>query len=515
MPNDNTVSEANRRIAKNTAYLYVRMLVMTVVGLYSSRIVLDALGAADYGIYNVVGGMIVFFAFFNTTLTSATQRFLNFYLGKNDKEATHRVFCMSMNIYICLSVFIIILGETIGLWFLNTYLNIPADRMWAARWIYQIAILQFIFNTLRIPYNASIIAYERMDFFAYVSLFEAAVKLLIAYLLYITILDRLITYAALYALVSFLLIVIFRQYCLRKLDTTTYRILWDKSLFKDIYHYSSWTVLDAIAIVFSSQGRDVILNIFHGVTLNAAAGVANQVSSHVYAFVSNFQMAFQPQIIQTYAAQKIEDFHSLISRASKFSYLLFLLLLVPLLFTLDKILAIWLVDVPQYTFQFCQLILISQAIDSLNLPLDISVNATGKVRNLKIGISLLRILNLPLMYIVLRLGMVPYSVWYVWIGINVLRLCFTSYMVKKIHNFHLLEFLKDTILPILIVTILSLPIPYLLRRSIQGFWLNLIVVALVSFIITALLVFFVGISKQERGVLVGMIKSKFHSKKSN
>lgn len=505
-----TLSTNYNRIAKNTAYLYIRMLIMTVVGLFTSRIILDALGAADYGIFNVVGGIIVLFSFFNSTLTSATQRFLNFYLGKDDKEGTKRVFCMSMNIYIFLSLLIIILAETIGLWFLNTQLNIPSDRMWAARWVYQLAILQFVANTIRIPYNASIIAYEKMDFFAYVSLFEAILRLIVVYLLYISLFDRLVTYSFLYTLTCILSLCIYKVYCSKKFETTEFVISWDRGLFKDILNYSSWTVLDAIAIVLSKQGLNIILNIFYGVTLNAAAGIANQVSAHVYTFVSNFQTAFQPQIIQTYAANKINDFHTLISRSTKFSYFLFLILLVPIAFTLDKILSIWLVEVPEYTFEFCQLILISQALNTIKLPMDISINATGKVRNLKIGISLLKTFILPFAYLILWMGLMPYSIWYVYLVSDVLQIIFLCYVVNTTHGFPVMKFIKGTIMPIVLVTILSLPVPFILRVIVDGYWSNFLIVAFVSFFLTAALVLRVGLSPTERVILVEMVKSKFH-----
>lgn len=513
MSEKSNISSNNKRIAKNTAYLYVRMLIMTVVGLFTSRIVLDALGKADYGIFNVVGGMIVLFSFFNTTLTSATQRFLNFYLGKNDQEGTQRVFCMSMNIYIFLSILIIVLAETVGLWFLVNYLSIPEDRMWAAHWVYQLAILQFVINTIRIPYNATIIAYEKMDFFAYVSIFDAIIKLIAVYLLYITLYDRLVTYSLLHTITCLLTLIIHKIYCTRKFKITRFKKLWDKSLFKDIYHYSSWTILDAIAIVFSKQGMNIILNIFYGVTLNAAAGVANLVSSHVYAFVSNFQTAFQPQIIQTYAANKISEFHSLISRSCKISYFLFFVLLLPLAFTLDKILSIWLVEVPKYTLEFCLLILISQALESIKVPLDISVNATGRIKILKIGSFILRSLTLPLAYLGLWMGMIPYSIWHGCLLSDVIQIIFLCYVVNKTHGFPLLRFARETLLPISVVTVLSLPVPYLLRNTIEGFWWNFLTVGIVALFITATLIWFIGISLKERKIIIGMIAIKFHLKR--
>lgn len=502
------LSKDNKRIAKNTMYLYIRMLVTAVVGLLTSRIVLDALGATDYGINNIVGGVIVLFSFLNSALVSSTQRFLNFFLGKKDLNMVNTVFSLSMTTYIVLSVVILILGETIGLWFLNTYLNIPAERMWAARIVYQFTIVQFIVHMLCVPFNATILAYERMGFFACISLIDAIAKLLVVYLLYITTFDRLIVYSLLYTIIPIIIFYLYKIFCNKSFTTTKYRRIWDGKLFKEMFSFSGWFTINGLSNVLSIQGLNIILNIFHGVTLNAAAGVASQVSSRIYAFASNFQAAFLPQIYKNYAANEKEKYNLLILRASKFSCFLFLILMIPITFTLDKILSLWLVEVPKYTCEFCQLILINQAIDSVNLPLFVAVDATGNIKNHRIVLSLLKMLNLPLAYMVLFIGMVPYSIWYVRIGITFLTGLYTFFYIKYTQNFPIHSFLKQVIFPIIIVVLLSIPIPMILNNFIEAFWFNLITVGIASFVVTVFMVVCVGMKARERTVIFSMIENK-------
>ena len=504
-----TTESNNKRIAKNTLYLYVRMFIMMAVGLFTSRVVLDALGAENYGINNVVGGVIVLFSFLNSALTSATQRFLNFYMGRGDDERVSTVFSMSMTLYILLSVVIIILGETVGLWFLNTYLNIPPERMWAAQWVYQFTIVQFVVNMLRIPYNASIIANERMSFYAYASLIDVVAKLAVCYLLYVTPADRLITYSLFYTIIPILISIVYKVYCNRCFNTTRYHPrTWEPKLFREILGYSGWQFLNGASNVASEQGLNIILNMFHGVTLNAAAGVANQVSGHVYSFVTNFQVAFQPQMVKTYAAEQTQEFHTLVYRASKFSYFLMLVIIIPLMFSLDKILSIWLVEVPVYTLEFCQLVLAYRAIDAIKEPYVYGINASGRIKTYKIFTSLGKFLNLPLAYLVLFMGMQPWNMWLVRIAINIADFLFVIVYVKHSLKISIKAGIKTVFLPALLVTLMSIPVPLLLRTFVPGFWPNLLSVILVSFGVTCSLVMYLGLSAAERGAITNTIAKK-------
>lgn len=498
----------NKRIAKNTLFLYLRMFVMMLTSLFTSRVVLDALGAADYGLNNVISGVVVLFSFLNNALISATQRFLNFYIGRQDYKQTSVVFCMSMNTYFLLSILLLILCETIGLWFVDTQLNIPFERKEAAQWVYQFALIQFVVGLLRVPYNASIIAYERMNFYAYISFIEVVVKLIAVYLLYITSYDKLIFYSLLYTIISFMVTYIYKAYCNKNFETTRYKAIWDKKAFKEMFSFSGWSLFGSLANLSAQQGLNILINIFYGVTVNAAAGIANQVSSNVYQFISNFQTAFQPQIIKTYATNEIERFHKLVFQTSKFSYFMVIVLVMPLLFTLDGILKIWLSEVPEYTAIFCRLILVLLSIEAMAAPMWMSVNATGKIRDYQILMACLIFLNFPLAYAVLKVGMPVYSVWVVRILVNLLVVVVRCVYMKNKLDFPLMPYFQKVILPIIYVTLLALPIPIVLAGLIHGFWMNLFVVGIVTLVVTMLDVYFVGLSMQERKMLTGFVLKK-------
>lgn len=504
----------NKRIAKNTLFLYIRMFVMMLTALFTSRIVLDVLGAADYGLNNVIGGVVVLFSFLNSALLSATQRFLNFHLGRNDYKQTNVVFCMSLNTYILLSILVIVLGETVGLWFVNTQLNIPHERTYAAQWVYQFTLLQFVINLLRVPYNASIIAYERMNFFAYVSLMEVIAKLAVVYFLYITTFDKLIFYSFLYTIVPLIIMFVYKLYCNRYFDTTRYKAIWDRKTFKEMFSFSSWSLFGSLANLSAQQGLNILINIFYGVTVNAAAGIANQVSHNVYGFISNFQTAFQPQIVKTYAAKEMERFQKLIFQTSKFSYFMVIVLVLPILFTLDGILEIWLKQVPEYTAIFCRLILIFLSIEAITAPLWMSVQATGKIRNYQILMASLIFLNFPLAYIVLKIDLPVYTVWVVRIIVNVVTMTARCVYMKKNLDFPLLPYFRNVIVPIFFVTIAALPIPIILHYCVSGFWQNLIVVGFSTLTVTILDVYFIGMNAHEKETVRNMIFKKITLLKS-
>lgn len=484
------------------------MFVMMLTALFTSRIVLDVLGAVDYGLNNIISGVVILFSFLNSALLSATQRFLNFHLGRHDFRQTNVVFCMSMNTYILLSIIVVVLGETIGLWLVCTQLNIPTGRMHAAQWIYQFTLIQFVVSLLRVPYNATIIAYEKMNFYAYISLIEVVSKLLVVYLLYITTIDKLIFYSFLSTIVPLIITYIYKIYCNRCFDTTQYRRIWNKAAFKELFSFSSWSLLGSLAILAAQQGLNILINIFYGVTVNAAAGIANQVSTSVYGFISNFQTAFQPQIVKTYAAKEFERFHRLIFQTSKYSYFMVLVLVLPIFFTIDGLLEIWLKVVPKYTAIFCRFILFYLSIEAIMAPLWMSVQATGKIRNYQILMASLIFLNLPLSYFVLKIGLPVYSVWVVRIIVTlVVMVARCVYMYKEL-AFPLHSYIRTVLAPILIVTIVALPVPIFFNCLITSFWLNLIGVALVSFTVTILDIYYIGLNAKERIKVRSLILQK-------
>ena len=376
-----------KRIAKNTIFLYVRMIITMLITLYTSRVILNVLGVEDYGVYNIIAGIVVLLAFLQTAMTNASQRYITYELGKGELESVKKVFSMSMTTHITISLLIFFLAETIGLWFINTQLNIPANRMLAANWVYQFSILTFIVNLIRIPYNASIIAYENMSFYAYISIIESILKLLIVYVLCISPSDKLILYAILLCGVAIICTFIYKIYCCKKFLTCNYTYFWDKKLYWQLMRFSGWTMLGGISNVSAQQGGNILLNMYNGVVSNAAFGIANQVSYAVYAFSSNFQIAFNPQITKLHAVGDSLHLNNLVNKASLFSYYLMLLFAVPFMINTEIILKLWLKNVPEYTVGFCQLMVVYQLIDAFQAPLNTLIFSTGKIKNYNIWLS--------------------------------------------------------------------------------------------------------------------------------
>lgn len=316
-------SENNKRIVRNTGMLYIRMLLTMTVSLYTSRVVLNTLGVVDFGIYNVVGGVVLMFSFLNSSMSSATQRFLSIELGKQDYLQLKKVFSMSVNIHAIIAIAIFILAETIGLWFLNARLVIPADRIVAANWVYQFSIFAFMLTIMNVPYNATIIAHERMKVYAYVSIIEVFLKLTIVVVLVFSGFDKLKLYSLLVFVVSIIVWIIYKVYCKRNFHETSYIYFWEKSLYKTLINYAGWNLFGNIAGVTFNQGINIMLNLFFGPTINAARSIAYQINSAVSGFVSNFQIAMNPQIVKSYALEDLKYMHQLIFQGAKYSFFFF------------------------------------------------------------------------------------------------------------------------------------------------------------------------------------------------
>lgn len=502
MPSDN-----NQRIAKNTAMLYFRMLVIMAVTLYTSRIVLKALGVEDFGIYNIVGGVVILFSFLNTAMSSATQRFLNFELGKEDIDEVKRVFSMSMTAHLSIALFVIVISETLGLWFLNTQLNIPEQRMHVANLVYQFSILTFCFQIIQVPYNASIIAYEKMSFYAYVSIAEAILSLLMVFLLIYFGGDKLVLYAVLTCAVKFLILIFYNLYCKKVFKTCTYIFFWDSPLYKKLMSFSGWSLFGSMANVGALQGLNFLLNIFWGVTVNAAMGIASQVSSASYSFVASFQTAFSPQIIKSYASDDKTYFMSLIFQTSKYSYFLLLLIAIPVLICTEFILKIWLITVPEFSVPFCRIIILCLLIDALAAPLYMSVQATGKIRNYQILIGSLILLNLPLAYVVLKLGFPPESVLYIRVAINLIAFVFRIFYLRSLISLPARRYINEVVLVAIAVTILALPLPLIVNHYMAD-WSGFIVTTIAAMLSTGLFIYFVGLKKNEREFFARLMLNK-------
>lgn len=473
-----------------------------LVSLYTSRVILNTLGVEDYGIYNVVGGVVAMFAFFNSAMSSATQRFLSYEIGKGDFVQLCKTFNATQVIHVGIAVLIFILAETIGLWFVKTYLVIPVERMEAAIWVYHFSVLSFMVSIIQVPYNATIIAHERMNVYAYVSILEVTLKLLIVFMLTWITYDKLKLYGVLQFLVVCIIATIYRIYTRRNFEESKFEVVKDKKLYKTLISYSGWNLFGNIAAVAKGQGVNILLNIFYGPVVNAARGIAMQVQSAVNSFVSNFQMAVNPQIIKSYAADEKDYMTSLIIRSSKFSFYLLFLLSLPIILEVDQILRLWLKTVPDYSSIFTILILVIILIDCVSGPLMTAIQATGKIKVYQAVVGSLLMLILPISYVLLKQGYSPEITLYVNIVISIIALSFRLYLVWKLLEFPVLIFLKEIILKNFIIVLLSISLPLFIRHFMDENLIRLIVIVFITLIWNAGIIFALGLQKSEKAIVI-------------
>jgi len=508
-------TENNKRIAKNTLLLYFRMLFLMAVSLYTSRVVLNALGVEDFGIYNVVGGVVAMFSVLSGSLSAAISRFITYELGKGNQENLNKIFSSAVTIQLILSGIIILLAETIGMWFLNAKMNIPEVRMEAANWVFQFSILTFAINLISIPYNASIIAHEKMSAFAYISILEAVGKLTIAYLITIAPIDKLIFYAILMCVVALVVRFTYGNYCKRHFSECTYHFVWDKQLLKQMFGFAGWNFIGASSAVLRDQGGNVVINLFCGPAVNAARGIASQVNNAVNQFVVNFMTALNPQITKSYAAGNKEYMMTLIFQGARLSFYMLLLLSLPILVNTHYILVLWLKIVPEHAVFFVQLILIFALSESISQPLITAMLATGKIRNYQIIVGGLQMMNLPISYILLRLGYFPEVVIVIAICISQCCLAARLILLRGMIGLSITKYLKNVYLNIIIVSIIAVILPLISAYYIKESFINFILISLIAIICTLSSIYFIGCNNQEKEFIhqkLGTIKSKITRK---
>lgn len=400
------VSDKNKRIAKNTLFLYFRMLVTMLVTFYATRIVLQVLGVSDYGLYNAVGGVTAMFSMFGTTLAAGTQRFLNVAMGEGDDAKLKQVFSISMGLNVAIMVVLLIIAETAGLWFLNTKLNIPAGREGAAFWVYQFSVATLLVNLYQTTFSSCLIAHEEMNMYAYMSIYDAVMKLLIVFLIQRVAYDKLIFYAALLMFVSFSSAIIYAIYCKKRYKECTFRLQWKGALAKQIIEYSGWNIFGTSVSFFTGQGVNLVLNIFCGTVINAARGLAMTVNTAIVQFCSNFQVAVNPQIIKNFASKDYDKMYSLVVNNARVVEYLYLFIAIPAFLEIEFMLNLWLGkgSYPEITVVFLRIILIQSAFQVVNRPMVTCVHASGKMKwpNLTAGISLM--MMLPVSYMILKFG---------------------------------------------------------------------------------------------------------------
>lgn len=508
-------TENNKRIAKNTLLLYFRMLFLMAVSLYTSRVVLNALGVEDFGIYNVVGGVVAMFSVLSGSLSAAISRFITYELGKGNQENLNKIFSSAVTIQLGLAGIIILLAETIGIWFLNVKMNIPEVRMEAANWVFQFSILTFAINLISVPYNASIIAHEKMSAFAYISILEAVGKLTIAYLIAISPIDKLIFYAILMCVVALVVRLAYGNYCKRHFSECTYHFSWDKQLLKSMFSFAGWNFIGASSAVLRDQGGNVVINLFCGPAVNAARGIAFQVNNAVNQFVVNFMTALNPQITKSYAAGNKEYMMTLIFQGARLSFYMLLLLSLPILVNTHYILVLWLKIVPEHAVFFVQLILIFALSESISQPLITAMLATGKIRNYQIIVGGLQMMNLPISYILLRLGYFPEVVIVIAICISQCCLAARLILLRGMIGLSITKYLKNVYLNIIIVSIIAVILPLISAYYIKESFISFILISLIAVICTLSSIYFIGCNNQERDFIhqkLGTIKSKITRK---
>lgn len=503
------MQSSNKRIARNTLMLYIRTFVMMPVSLYTSRIILEVLGENDFGVYNVVGGFIALLSFINSAMTKATQRFLNVELGKGNHDRVSRVYSMSLLIHFAIAVFIGFVLETVGLYFFETKLNIPPETQDAARIVYHISVVTACLHFIRIPDESSIIAYERMSFFAYVSIIEVMAKLGTVFLLFWAEDNRLVLYAVALMTVGILLNIIYAIYCKRNFTTCRFRFYFDIKLLKEMLFFSSWSLFGGIAHVASIQGISILLNIFFTVAVNAAMGVASQVFSAVNTLVTNFQKAVQPQIVQSYFSGDKSRFLELVFRSSKFSYFLLFFVAYPLILICRPVVELWLVCVPQYTVQFIQLYLIFLLIDALSGSLWVSSETIGNIAKYQFTVSLMIIMNIPIIYVLFKFGCSPVYAVIVRIAINFITHCYRIFYLKHKVNFPVRRYVVEVMFRCLWVSVCIIPVPFFLHKFLTSSWGSHILVVLTSLIISGLVIYKFGLDAKERGFVISTVTNKF------
>lgn len=498
----------NKRIAQNTLLLYARTLVTMGISLYTSRVILVALGVNDYGIYNVVGGFVAMFSLISSSLTAGISRFITYELGHGNIEKLKNVFATSCFVQYVISVALIMLAETLGLWFLNTQMNIASSRLIAANWVFQCSLLTFVVSLISVPYNAAIVAHEKMSVFAYISIIEAILKLLIAFAITFIPNYKLRIYAVLLMITALFIRILYTTYCKRHFEESRVRPKYNKTLFKEIASFSGWNFIGASSGILRDQGVNLLINLFCGTAVNAARGIAMQISAALTSFSSNFVSALNPQITKSFAQKDYSASFSLVFRGSRFAYFILFIPALPIIIKIKAILYIWLTNVPDYTDVFAQLAVISILIEIISYPLITLMLAIGKIRNYQLTVGGIQLLNFPISYACLKLGYPPQSTFIVAIIIGCVTLGARLRILHTMVGLNTTLFIKDVIVKILIVTIsassLVVPLSYYLASSIIG----LICFVIISIIATTPCVLYLGCTQAERTAIIHKISVK-------
>jgi hypothetical protein len=495
------LKENRQRIVKNTALLYVRMFLLMIVTLYTSRVVLNTLGVNDYGIYNLVGGFVATFSIVSGALSSAISRYLTFALGKGDTTELKKIFSTSIEIQIVISLVVIIIAEIVGIWFLNNHLNIPINRMGAANWLFHCSIASFAIGLLGVPYNASIISHEEMHVFAYLSILEGGLKLLIVYLLSISPFDKLESYALLLSLVSIIILSVYYVFCRLNFKECSIELIYDKVLLKKMTSFAGWNFFGNGVGLLNTQGISILINIFFGVAVNAARGIANQVDGAIQMFINNFYTAINPQITKAYASKDFEYLNYLVCKGTKYAYLLMLLFVLPICLETNTILKLWLKIVPDYAVVFVRLTLVSSLCTIFGNTLVTSVLATGNIKRYQLIMSFWGLINFPLVYLAFKLGFSPVSAYVVFLFIYFILIFVRLFLVKDLIFLSARRYFSEVLLKTFLVSLCSMIAPCILLGLEAPSFSRFIKICFVSSVSIVLSTIFCGMDKAERQLL--------------
>lgn len=499
----------NRRIAKNTLMLYFRMFITLIIGLYTSRVVLSTLGVEDYGIYNVVGGVVSMFSLVSGSISAAIGRFITFELGRGDMDKLKRVFSTSVNVQIMLAVIVIIAAEIAGLWFLDNEMKIPDGRMPEARWVFHCSLVTFAVSLISMPFNASIMAHEHMSVYAYITIFETVMKLVIVYLLLVSPFDKLETYATLMLAVAVVVQLIYQLYCKRNFEECRYRLIFDKKLFGQMFGFAGWNTIGAVSGVLRGQGNNILLNIFSGGTaVNAAAGIATTLTGVVTSFTGNFMTAFNPQITKNYAAGRYAELVTLLHRGAKFSAYLLLFFAIPVMLNAEYIFTLWLGLVPEHTVDFVRLILIFSFSEVVSRPLITAKLATGHIRNYQIVVGGVQLLTLPISYTALKLGAPVEAVYMANITTSVMAFFARMIMLRgDIPQWSSRSYVTDVFVRVIAVAVVAAVLPTVVYGFLDNPLVRLFVSTLVSVLSSVVVVLYMGCNRNERHFIVDRAKA--------
>lgn len=505
---------ANKRIARNSIFLSIRMVIVLAINIYTTRAVLSLLGVTDYGVFNVVCGFVTMFAFLNTSMSNGIGRFFNFELGKNGTNGALKVFNTSIFIQLFLAILIIFVSETFGLWYLENKMVIHPERMLAAQWIFHFSVSSFFFIILQAPFTAAVLAHERMDFFAIVNVVDAILKLSIVFVTPLFNADNLIIYGALFALISIIDFALYFIYCRYNFEEIHFKRKFHKDLFMSMLGFSGWNIFGSLSGVMKDQGINIVLNSFFGTVVNAAMGIAAQVNSGLQSFVQNISVPVRPQVIQSYARGDIERTMSLTYSISKFSCLFLYFISLPILVEREFILNIWLRgNVPENSSTFVLIIVVTSFFSNLNQAVSGVVHASGRMRLYQIAGGMTGILTVPIAYIVLYYGGKPVTALFVSLLSMIIAQINALLILKRIVQYSIRHYLQRVIMPLMIVIVTTILFPIGIKLIMESSFIRLLIVIILSFSVTIISVMLFGLNQVEKKMINQLINKILHKNK--